>query len=482
MFLHYPKSFRRLLVLGIALVALPFVGALVTNAFSVDRLVRQSVSAVRTAVQLTHSSRTLGEMITAMERNARQMIVLEDPALAEGYLRMHRELRQTVRQLAALPLNDRQRQHLVAIAAKEQDIATLIGRRDASPGYIADALTVEFAALAALSDAMTASSSQRIESEIVALQQQAEGTQRVMLWQLLGMVPVALLMVLGFITIIVRPVKQIAQAVRRLGTGEFGTAILVKGPGDLEYLGQQLDWLRQRLLELEEQKNRFLRHVSHELKTPLAAVWDGVEMLADEIPGKLNARQREIVLILQNSSRQLRKLIEDLLNFSALQAAPGTIEARPVRLREVVRSAVADNQLGIAAKGLALQFEAANLTVPGDAAKLRVVADNLLSNAIKFAPAASTIRIVLRQHADAALLEVIDAGPGIPEADRERVFDAFYQCPGSSSGAIKGSGLGLSIVREHVEAHRGRVEVVACAPHGGHLRVSLPLRRDGGPP
>lgn len=482
MFLHYPKSFRRLLVLGIALVALPFVGALVTNAFSVDRLVRQSVSAVRTAVQLTHSSRTLGEMITAMERKARQMIVLEDAGLSEEYLRMHRELQQTVRQLASLPLNDQQRRHLGAIAAKEQDIAALMGRRDVASVVIADALTLEFAALAGLSDAMTRSSSQRIESEIIALEQEAEGTQRAMLWQLLGMVPVALLMVIGFITIIVRPIKQIAQAIRRLGSGEFGSAILVKGPEDLAHLGQQLDWLRERLLELEEQKNRFLRHVSHELKTPLAAVWDGVEMLADEIPGKLNARQREIVLILQNSSRQLRKLIEDLLNFNALHAAAGTMEVRPVRLRDVVRSAVADNQLGIAAKGLALQFEVANLTVPGDAAKLRVVADNLLSNAIKFAPPASTIRIALRQQADMALLDVIDAGPGIPEADRERVFDAFYRSRAPSSGATKGSGLGLAIVREFVDAHCGRVEVVTCAPHGGHLRVTLPLRRDGGRP
>lgn len=475
MFLHYPKSFRRMLVLGIAVVALPLVGALLTNALSVDRLVRQSVSAVRTAVQLTHSSRTLGEMITATERNARQMLVLDDPVLAEAYGQTHGELTQTIRQLGTLPLNHEQRQRLQAIAAKENDIVALLGRRDAPRTEVADALTREFGALAELSEAMTASSSRRIESEIASLQQEAESTQKMMLWQLLGMVPVALLMVVGFITIIVRPIKQIAQAIRRLGAGEFEAVIMVKGPGDLVALGQQLDWLRLRLLELEEQKKRFLRHVSHELKTPLAALWDGAEMLADEIPGKLNARQREIVLILQNSSRQLRKLIEDLLNFNALQSAPEVLAVRPVRLREVVRSVVADNQLGIAAKGLHLEFECANVCVPGDAQKLRVVADNLLSNAIKFAPPASTIRIVLRQQAESAQLDVIDAGPGIPAADRERVFEAFYQSTAPSSGAIKGSGLGLSIVREYVEAHQGRVEVVACAPHGGHLRVSLPL-------
>src|SRR5204862_7195698 len=118
-----------------------------------------------------------------------------------------------------------------------------------------------------------------------------------------------------FAVLIARPIRQLDQAIRQMGTADFTHAIEVNGPQDLRYLGQRLEWLRTRLHELEEQQNRFLRHVSHELKTPLTAVRDGAELLRDRVGGDLSTEQQEIVRMVREKPVPLQKLIKDLLTY-----------------------------------------------------------------------------------------------------------------------------------------------------------------------
>src|SRR4029434_2525337 len=136
----------------------------------------------------------------------------------------------------------------------------------------------------------------------------------------------------------------------------------------------------------------------------------------------------------------------------------------------------------MAAKGLSIRVDCADVAVPGDEEKLRIVVDNLLSNAIKYSPPGEVIDIQVRRAGDSAVLDIADTGPGIPEQECSRVFDPFYQGPQAISSAIRGSGLGLSIVREHVLAHNGRVEILEFAPKGAHLRIVLTIFEEGGVP
>jgi two-component system sensor histidine kinase GlrK len=274
---------------------------------------------------------------------------------------------------------------------------------------------------------------------------------------------------------ITRPVRQLERSIRALGDAKFDREITVNGPEDLENLGKQLNWLRLRLMELEEQKARFLRHVSHELKTPLTALREGSELLAEEATGQLTPGQKEIVRILRDNTLRLRRLIEDLLNYSALQHREARLEVKPVRMRAMVGRVVADQKLAILAKGITLASECEDVTVPADEEKLRVIIDNLLSNAVKFTPQGGTIRLTMKQADGAAILNVIDSGPGVADKERQRVFDAFYQGSATASGAVRGSGLGLSIVKELVAMHRGSVEIVERRSPGAHFRVTLPL-------
>ncbi len=176
-----------------------------------------------------------------------------------------------------------------------------------------------YARLADGAQAMLAATNQLTERAIEQLQEIATREAEVALSRARHG-GIALALAILFAVLIARPIRQLDQAIRRMGTADFAHTIEVNGPQDLRYLGQRLEWLRSRLHELEEQQNRFLRHVSHELKTPLTAVREGAELLRDNVGGRLSAEQREIVRIVRENSLSLQKLIEDLLTYHQTRA------------------------------------------------------------------------------------------------------------------------------------------------------------------
>ena len=125
--------------------------------------------------------------------------------------------------------------------------------------------------------------------------------------------------------------RQVDRAIRELGEGDFSRPITVSGPNDIETLGRQLEWLRHRLKESTDEKNKFLRHMSHELKTPLANIREGTELLLDGSVGQLDHQQQEVTSILRDNSVKLQKLIENLLTFSAWQTQTASLDLVGVR-------------------------------------------------------------------------------------------------------------------------------------------------------
>ena len=287
---------------------------------------------------------------------------------------------------------------------------------------------------------------------------------------------VALGIALALARYIARPISEIDAAIRQLGGADFAQEIAVRGPEDLRYLGRRLDWLRRRLEEFETQKNRFLRHVSHELKTPLTALREGAELLNDKVAGPLTPSQAQIVGILRDNSVKLQRLIEELLDYQRALHAAASLEMRTVVLDEMVEDAARAHELAARSKGLRLALEAQSTLVEADPDKLRSVLDNLISNAVKFTPAGGTITVRARAMSGEAVIEVIDSGLGIPPEERESIFNLFFRGrTKAESSPVKGSGLGLAIARELIEAHGGRIAEVGEG-RGGHFRVTLPRR------
>ena len=148
-----------------------------------------------------------------------------------------------------------------------------------------------------------------------------------------------------FALVLARPIRQIDAAISAIGHGQLSEPVKVQGPSDLQALGRQLEWLRVRLQDIAEERNRFLRHMSHELKTPLANIREGTELLMEGAVGSLNGEQREVASILRDNSLRLQRLIENLLSYSEWQAKRSELEIGEIRLLPLVKSAIETYQL-----------------------------------------------------------------------------------------------------------------------------------------
>jgi two-component system sensor histidine kinase GlrK len=253
--------------------------------------------------------------------------------------------------------------------------------------------------------------------------------------------------------------------------------IAVYGPADLRRLGRHLDWLRQRLAHLEADKSRFLRHISHELKTPLAALVEGVSLLEDEVAGPLSPNQREIARILRQNTGSLQTQIEDLLRYNAASFEAQTLRREPTDMGALLERIVDSQRLQWQARGLTVAMAGSAPPIAIDADKLGIVVSNLLSNAVRFSPEGGTIRFTLNvapaSRGKLLQLDCIDQGPGVAPQDVERVFEPFYQGERQPPGARRGNGIGLSIVREYVSVHGGSLQLMPSS-QGAHFRIELP--------
>jgi two-component system, NtrC family, sensor histidine kinase GlrK len=472
--LTYPRSFLSLLLIGFTLVAAPLLFALLSNALAFERLAGLSEQAVHSAVKVTQASRALLATIGSLERSARQYAVAGEPPFLEAYNTHRATLQSTVRQLQAMALSDAQRAELAAIEAEAEAIHQFIGRTGPTPA-LSPYLAREFTAMNQRAAGLVDLGDHVIDEGIEQLREQAVQSRNSVLWLMIALIPTAILLIASSTILISRPITQVSESIRGLGEGQFARPIRIQGPGDMVRLGEQLDWLRERLVTLEAQKTRFLQHISHELKTPLTALREGSDLLYSGVVGNLNAEQREIARILQENSIELRKLIEGLLNYSAVHAQTSYLDAKIVPLKELVSRVINDRKLAIVAKGVRIELNCENVAAYCDEDKIRVVLDNLLSNAIKYSPERGLISFKLYKQEGDAVFEVLDEGPGIPAPEREKIFEAFYRGADTPVAAIKGSGLGLSIVKEYVTLHRGRIEVLEGP--GAHFRIRFPRRR-----
>lgn len=472
-----PKRLNTLILLGFGLVGLPLLVAVVWGMVNLDRLAEQSETLVFTGVAAGENNRLLAEHVESLERSARQYFVLGTPEMAQLLREDLTTVRSRLHEMAPLTRK-----------AGAEQIATTIG---AAAGRIVADLTAEGfddqAAQAAISEfpemrrlvtVLTTTLSTYVDTELKNMQDNARRAQQISAWQVAALVPATVVFIVFFILLVARPIRQIDSAINQLGQGGFSKPILVSGPTDLRQLGQQLDWLRIRLLELAQEKNRFLRHMSHELKTPLANIREGTELLLDGTVGDLDAPQREVADILRVNGLKLQQLIENLLSFSAWQTRTEVLTLSDFPVRQLVISVAKAQRLALKSANIQLKLEIDDITVNADREKIRTVVDNLLSNAIKFTPKGGYVTIRARAEAPTFVLEFGDTGPGIPNQESPRIYDAFFQGHREQGGQVAGTGIGLSVVLECIQAHDGTVELIDSDEFpGAHFRIEIPQKR-----
>ena len=470
--LNPPTSILQLTLIGFSLAVVPLIAALLHTMFRVDALSERIRTSIVTTDQAVQSSRILLSHVLSLERSAAQFLVLRDATVLQRYKEQRAKFLETVSSLLTLDLTSGTVERLHELVQRERAIyAELLKdppQQDAEPGNPHD-----LPPFAELARPLPFEISQTVAKQVEKIEQRTYAVQRLLLIQAVALIPLALLVGVTFSILITRPLTEIGKAIRRLGAGDFVRPIRVKGPQDIRTISDGLEWLRNRLNELDAQKVMFLQHVSHELKTPLTAIREGVELLNDGVVGELTEDQAEVAAILRTNSKQLQKQIEDLLKFNMALAQVSLVQRSPVHLRSIVEKAIENHRLVVLSRGLEIDLQLSDAIIVGDEEQIRTIVDNLVSNAINYSPDGGTITVRLTPSHEMVVLDVLDQGPGIDPAERKSVFEAFYQGRSRRKGPVKGTGLGLAIGDRYAALHRGRIEIVDSR-RGAHFRLTLP--------
>jgi two-component system sensor histidine kinase GlrK len=468
-------SFRQLLLGVFLLIAVLLSAASLHALWTLDRLAAHSRDSGRHALTLTENTQQLAERSVTMTRSARQYLVLDDPAFRTRYADAWRDARLSLDAVAAaLPhtpaaLFDSWRQS----SEQAWQILQAPSRPGAARSARQQALEKALAPLPEVSQQLGEEVKDEVERRNSELLSELDQRRAILKAQVIASILLAAALASGFGLWLSRPLAQIEQAIDTLGESRYDQTIEVRGPSDLERVGQQLNWLRQRLSDLEADKARFLRHISHELKTPLAALREGVALLEDGVAGALSPNQREIAGILNQNTVALQSQIEALLRYNTATFDAQHLHRQPADMGALLAHAIDSQRLQWQAARLTVSTEGKARPIAMDADKMAIAVGNLLSNALRFSPPGGLISFRLGEFGGKLLLDCVDQGPGVAPEDAARIFEPFYQGQRQPPGARRGNGIGLSIVQEYVTAHSGVLKLMP-AQRGAHFRIELP--------
>lgn len=284
----------------------------------------------------------------------------------------------------------------------------------------------------------------------------------------------AALVLAGFFAfIIMQRLRELVQSMRIVASGDYSYRHVIRGRDEISELGNEFNLLTERLQTTERQRRRFVSDASHELKTPLASI----RLLADSIvqnEGMDQGTVREFVTDIGNEAQRLQRTTEKLLDLSRLdddvQVVPEPVDMKQVSLDALVmlRPLAAERNVRVRSS---LEDGCVVMATVDD---MFHIIFNLVENAVKYNVSGGSVQLTLRNCEDSVLLTVEDTGIGIPEEDRLNIFSRFYRVDKARSRDAGGSGLGLSIVHDAVQAHGGSIAVGQNKPQGSRFIVSFP--------
>lgn len=471
-------SIKKLTLLGFTLVALPLVLALLYSVKQVNHLSKQGSEAIYDVAEFVNMTSELSSILIKMQRFASQYAVLQDKESLDSYSSQAVYI-QAFFQSSHLINQDEQLAQLTTslkqTTLKVQQLLFPVSTEKARSKVTLEQVQSHFQVLSNLNVRINLRSKALINAQASNIRMNAENVSDNILISLL-FIPLSLVIASIFFILITKPLRRLTHKIQRLEHGDFTRKIVVSGSTEIKEIAEALDVMRTRLQALELQKSSFIRHISHELKTPLAAIREGTELLYDNSVGVLNSEQQEICHIIRASVSKLQQLIEDLLVFNIVLDSTSLQDSEKLSLTELIQQTVAHHKLDIKRKNITVTSIFIDINLYSNRKQLSVVLDNILSNAIKYSPQHGIISIEAFVKNNQLHLAISDQGIGIRKDQQEKIFDAFYQGVAPIEAPIKSSGLGLTIVKELLMRLNGNIEV--CSPvsskqQGTSMLISL---------
>ena len=479
-------SIKTLTFLGFTLVALPLVLALLYSAKQVNELSKQGASSIFTVAELINTNQKINNTLKKMERYASQYLVLQDNELRDNYIIEQQILQTTNEKLYQFDdsaIKQLSEQFSTAILQVHQSIiipsVTTLNTDSVVAVTSLEELQNQFKRLININEEIDTRSREFISQQAQGIKDATEQVSHTLLKSLF-IIPISLLIAGIFIILITQPLKRLILKIGRLQQGNFEqdtnlSADYVAGFLEIKEINDALNRMRSRLHALELQKSSFIRHISHELKTPLAAIREGTELIYDNSVGPLNNDQQEITKIIRNSTTRLQRLIEELLDFNIVLDSTSLQDKETINLSELIEQVLNDRILDIKRKNIRIEKDYINITIESNVKQLNVIIDNLLSNAIKYSPENGVLTIAAVMSDYQLVFSVSDQGDGIEDYQQAKVFDAFYQGIPAKDYNIKSSGLGLTIVKELLMRLNGDITLISQTepPSGTTMKIIL---------
>ena len=257
----------------------------------------------------------------------------------------------------------------------------------------------------------------------------------------------------------------------------YGTSLPDASEGDLDVA---IAILAEKLSQVDKLKSQFVANVSHDLRTPITSIKGYIDNLLDGIYGELTEKQTRNLGRVQNKCNELIELVNDLLDLSRIESGAITLQAKDILLRELIEEVVVSLRHQAEEKNISIDFFCKDdLRLTADPNRLKQVLINLLDNAVKFTEDGGAVKVDVIDKKNEVEISVSDTGIGIPESEREQIFDRFYQSTVLNGRGAKGTGLGLAIAKSLVEMHGGQIKVESEIGKGSRFYFTLPFDTGG---
>ena len=414
-------------------------------------------------------SSAVAEHIKEMVRLSRQYALLEEPSFLDLYRQKAAAMAAGVAALRPMLDDDESQVTMDALINTQAQIQRALFTEGGSSGD----LSVSLQLLVSLGEGLV--------SQIEAHRRRAlvDGEQafnqifrRLSVLTALALPGTLALMIIGNY-MVARPMWRLSQAIQRLAEQHWEVPIEIEGPADLAALGRNLEWMRKQIISSERQTTAFIQHVTHELKTPIAAIIEAGSLLDEEVSGPLTSRQRSILTVLRTNARNLEHLIEQLLNYNAVSHGI-LICLEEVDIQALCEAARARLEISNPDKRPFWNISGSSRVVRSDPRLLEMILRNLAGNAFQFIPTGGEISIHWELGQDEWLLTVADNGPGIAEHEIPHIYTPFFS--GANDPRERGAqtGMGLSIVLECVHLLNGEIETQSSPGSGATFTLRFP--------
>jgi len=458
------------------------------------------VSTIRHVVATGHELSELSERVRAtsteqymriaqLGENAAKYSITRDPGYLNKFDQLATAYASEFQTLEEMPLSDRERKEIDVVANQWHALGSPTRRlasfaRLGSLNAVQDslgALQGQLDALQALTQRVGEASQSEMEARLAQSSSAATLAERISWIAALGILFLSLVLSALIARSISEPLHRLTEGTRKVAQGQFDYRLDTTRDDEFAQVARAFNSMTERLAVLDRMKRDFVTGVSHDLKTPLTSMQETISILLDEVPGPLTDKQRTLLVLNQQSGARLSGMLAKLLNLSRLEGGLAP-EMQVTDGAQLLRRAVTQAESAAEEHGLRIEVMEPDhkVLVECDQDRILQVLDNLLENAIKFSPDGGEVRAEMRvvaarpdqipparwaavrsQRPESSVMwiTVTDHGPGIPDSEKERIFERFYQTPSGRAVRHRGVGLGLTICREIVKAHSGVIWV-----------------------